>query len=376
MLFQEVLPMRRIRHRLRFVLFVLSVSFLADGPAVGQDDERLSGKDARELYRRVADLMDATSFAAPELARAGAPLIENARQSARALRVGNTREHSGVQYRLLANARIFLQIADVVPKPKSFAEEIGGQLTDLRQAVERLSAHFRATLEHKENIVRGSDRDQLARYTEDNSQLNGVGAVENRVVFFGDSITDGWPLNQYFPGRPYVNRGIGGQITSQMLGRMQADVIALQPAVVVILAGTNDLARGVPFDTIKNNLAMIASLSAAHGITPVFASLLPVSDHHKQNDPNYERSGLRPPRDILSLNRWIRDFCTERGLIYLDYHSKMTDAEGQLRAELADDGLHPNDEGYKVMGSLARTAIGAALQSRGKKKRKKRLGLF
>ena len=104
------------------------------------------------------------------------------------------------------------------PKPKSFAEEIGGQLTDLRQAVERLSAHFRATLEHKENIVRGSDRDQLARYTEDNSQLNGVGAVENRVVFFGDLITDGWPLNQYFPGRPYVNRGIGGQITSQMLG--------------------------------------------------------------------------------------------------------------------------------------------------------------
>ena len=365
--------MRRFRHKL---ILALALCFLAPGAGFAQDDERLRGREARELYRRVADLMEATSFAAPELARAGAPLIENARQSARALRVGNTREHSGVQYRLLVNARIYLQIADVVPKPKSFAEEIEGQIIDLRRAVERLSAHFRATLDHKENIVRGSDRDQLGRYAEDNSQLSGVGAVENRVIFFGDSITDGWPLNQYFPAKPYVNRGISGQITSQMLARMQADVIALQPAVVVILAGTNDLARGVPFDTIKNNLAMIASLAAAHGITPVFASVLPVNDHHKQNDPNYARSVLRPPRDILSLNRWIRDFCTERGLIYLDYHSKMTDAEGQLRAELAKDGLHPNGEGYKVMGPLAQSAIGAALQSRGKKKRKKRLGLF
>ena len=121
---------------------------------------------------------------------------------------------------------------------------------------------------------------------------------------------------------------------------------------------------------------MIASLASAHGITPVFSSVLPVSDHHKQNDPNYARSALRPPRDILSLNRWIRDFCTERGLIYLDYHSKMIDAEGQLRAELAEDGLHPNEQGYKVMGSLAQAAIGTAIQSRGKKKKKKRLGLF
>ena len=332
--------MRRVRLNL---LLLLVLTVLAPGAAFAQDDERLGGRDARELYRRVADLMEATSFAAPELARAAAPLIENARQSARALAVGSTREHSGVQYRLLANARIYLHIADAVPKPKSFAEEIGRQLIDLRQGVDRLAAHFRATLDHKEDIVRGSDRDQLARYAEDNSQLSGVGAVENRVIFFGDSITDGWPLNQYFPSKPYVNRGISGQITSQMLGRMQADVIALRPAVVVILAGTNDLARGVPSDTIKNNLAMIASLAAAHGVTPVFASILPVSDYHQQNDPNYERSGLRPPRDILSLNRWIHDFCTERGLTYLDYHSKMIDAEGQLRAELADDGLHPND---------------------------------
>ncbi len=365
--------MRRTR---QYLLLLMVLIFPAPSALDAQDDERLGGRAARELYRRVADLMEATSFAAPELARAGAPLIENARQSARALRVGNTREHSGVQYRLLANARIYLQIADVVPKPTSFAEEIGVQLIDLRRAVERLSVHFRATLDHKESIVRGADRDQLERYAEDNSQLRGAGAVENRVVFFGDSITDGWPLNQYFPDKPYVNRGISGQITSQMLARMQADVIALQPSVVVILAGTNDLARGVPFDTIKNNLRMIASLASAHGITPVFSSVLPVSDHHKQNDPNYARSALRPPRDILSLNRWIRDFCTERGLIYLDYHSKMIDAEGQLRAELAEDGLHPNEQGYKVMGSLAQAAIGTAIQSRGKKKKKKRLGLF
>ena len=214
--------MRRFRHTL---ILALVLVFLTPGALFAQDDERLGGREARELYRRVADLMEVTSFAAPELARAGAPLTENARQAARALRVGNTREHSGVQYRLLANARIYLQIADVVPKPKTFEEEIAGQLVDLRQAVEKLATHFRATLDHKENIVRGSDRDQLSLYAEDNSQLSGAGAVENRVVFFGDSITDGWPLNQYFPNKPYVNRGISGQITSQMLARMQADVI-------------------------------------------------------------------------------------------------------------------------------------------------------
>ena len=365
--------MRRIRDKL---ILLLALSCLAPGTGFAQDEERLRGREARELYRRVGDLMEATSIAAPELARAGAPLIENARQSARALAVGNTREHSGVQHRLLTNARIYLQIADAVPKPRPFAEEIGGQLIDLRQAVDRLAAHFRATLEHKENIVRGSDRDQLARYTEDNSQLRGVGPAENRVVFFGDSITDSWPLNQYFPGKPYVNRGISGQITSQMLARMQADVIDLKPAVVLILAGTNDIARGVPFETIKNNLTMIASLATTHGITAVFASVLPVSDHQRQNDPNYERTGLRPPRDILSLNRWIGDLCAERSLVYLDYHSKMIDSDGQLRADLADDGLHPNDEGYKVMGPLAQSAIGSAIQSRGKKKKKKRFGLF
>jgi lysophospholipase L1-like esterase len=150
------------------------------------------------------------------------------------------------------------------------------------------------------------------------------------VVFLGDSITDGWRLNEYFPDRDFVNRGIGGQITGQMLGRMKADVIDRQPAAVVVLAGVNDIARGAPIETIRNNLAMIADLAVAHRIKPVFASILPVHDYQ------------RPMATIRALNEWLAAMCRQRGFVYLDYFPAMADAGGFLRAELADDGLHPN----------------------------------
>jgi len=358
------------------MLLILTVALLATSAAFAQESGRLPGSEARALYRQVADLMETTSIAAPELARAGAPLIENVRQSARALSVGSTREHTGVLEKLVTNARIYLQIADAVPKPKPFAVEVRKQLSDLRDSVDRITAHFRALLDYKETVVRGADRDNLQRYAESNSELGPAGPSGNRVVFLGDSITDGWRINQYFPGKPYVNRGIGGQITGQMLGRMKADVIDLKPAVVVILAGTNDLARGVSAGTIQNNLAMIATLAEASGVTPVFSSILPVSDHHKSQDPNYERTPLRPPSQILSLNVWLKQKSREAGYVFLDYHSAMVGDDGQLRAELAADGLHPNGEGYKIMAPLAEAAIQQALRSRRKPVKKKRLGIF
>ena len=360
----------------RKMLLLQAAALLVASNALAQDSGRLPGSEARKLYRQVAELMETTSIAAPELARAGAPLIENARQSDRALRVGATREHSGVLENLVTNARIYLQIADAVPKPKPFAEEVRKQLGTLRDSLDRVTVHFRALLEYKEAAVRGADRDNLQRYAQANSELGPAGPSENRVVFLGDSITDGWRINQYFPGKPRVNRGIGGQITGQMLGRMKADVIDLKPAVVVILAGTNDLARGVPPDTIKNNLAMIATLAEASGITPVFSSILPVSDHHKRQDPNYERTPLRPPSEILSLNAWLKQKSQEAGYVFLDYHAAMAGDYGQLRAELADDGLHPNGEGYKIMAPLAEAAIQQALRSRRKAAKKKRFGIF
>ena len=364
-------------HCIKFMLIAASVVFFfSSGTVVAQNEDLLSGSKARELYRQIIDLMEVNSIATPKLARAGAPLIENVHQAVAALAVGNTREHSEIQYQLLTNARIYLQIADAVPKSRSLLDEITEQLISLRHAIDELELHFRATLQFKEKLVLGSDRDQLLRYAENNSQVHGVGVERNRVVFLGDSITDNWALNQYFPGKPYINRGISGQITSQMLARMQADVIDLRPIVLVILSGTNDLARGVPLSTIKNNLSMIASLALTYDIIPIFSSILPVNDYYERNDPDYVRSVLRSPNDITLLNQWIRNFCHKRGLRYLDYHSKMIDSTEQLRVDWTEDGLHPNEEGYKIMASLVQASITSALGVQNKKKRKKMRRLF
>jgi lysophospholipase L1-like esterase len=194
------------------------------------------------------------------------------------------------------------------------------------------------------------------------------------VVFYGDSITDGWRLNEYFPGKDFVNRGISGQITGEMLGRMQADVIDNKPAAMLILAGTNDIARGVAVETIQNNLTMIADLASHHGIKVIMASILPTSDHHKDKNPRFEMTKGRPLAVIRGLNTFIADLCRKKGFLYLNYYDAMVDSTGQLKAELANDGLHPNAEGYKVMAPLALAAIDQALASRipqqtGKKKR-------
>jgi len=261
-------------------------------------------------------------------------------------------------------------LSGVIPPPARLTQEVSWE------AVDRANGHFRATLEDKEQRLRGADRDNLARYQEENRLLSAPSASEHRVVFFGDSITDGWKLNQYFPGKPYVNRGISGQITGEMLGRMQADVIALKPEAMVILAGTNDLARGVPVPTIQNNLTMIGSLAEQAGITPVFASILPVSDHHKDVNPNYERTPGRPPEKIRELNAWLAAMCKARGFRYLDYFSAMVDENGQLRADLAEDGLHPNAEGYKIMAPLAQAAIEVDRKAAPEEGRRKRFGIF
>ena len=239
-------------------------------------------------------------------------------------------------------------------------------------------ARNRGHLERRERQALGSDRDNLARYAEANSTLQPPNAGEDRVLFLGDSITDGWRLNQYFPGKPYVNRGISGQITGQMLGRMQADVIANRPSAIVFLGGTNDLARGVSLQTIRHNITMIMDLAAAHDIVFVPASILPVSDHHAETNPLFRRTHLRKPADILELNNWMMQEAATRGLPYLDYFSALVDDSGQLEADLAGDGLHPNAEGYKVMAPLAEQAIAKALDSRPKRRptKRKKFGVF
>jgi lysophospholipase L1-like esterase len=211
----------------------------------------------------------------------------------------------------------------------------------------------------------------LARYRDANSKTTLAAKDENRVVFMGDSITDSWDNPKYggfFPGKPYIDRGISGQTTPQMLIRFRADVIALQPKIVVILAGTNDIAGNtgpMTLQAIEDNLASMFDLAHANGIRVVFASVLPISDYEKNKDAQpIIQSKRRPPEQIIALNAWLKKYAAVHGGIYLDYYSAMADDKGFLKEDLSEDGLHPNQKGYEVMAPLAEQAITAALKSR------------
>ena len=215
-----------------------------------------------------------------------------------------------------------------------------------------------------------NDYGNRARYHDANTKLAPPASGEDRVVFMGDSITDFWKLNEYFPNMPYVNRGISGQTTSQMLLRFRDDAIDLKPKVVVFLAGTNDISTGNPPITlaaIEGNLASMAELSAAHGIKVVMGSVMPVSDYNldKAGKPII-RTVQRSPAQILELNKWLKSYCAEHNFVYLDYFTATVDDKGFFKAEIADDGLHPNAKGYAIMKPLAAEAIKAAMKSKQK----------
>ena len=205
-----------------------------------------------------------------------------------------------------------------------------------------------------------ADWPDLARYRDDNARLGTPKPGEARVVFLGDSITDSWgrDAGEFFPGKPYVNRGISGQTTPQMLLRFRADVIALKPRVVVILAGTNDIAGNTGPSTprmIEDNLTSMAELARANGIKIVFASILPAIDYPW-------RPGMRPADTIRELNAWLKAYCARAGLVYLDYYAALAATDGGLRAGLSADGVHPNAAAYAVMAPLAQKAIEQALR--------------
>jgi lysophospholipase L1-like esterase len=219
------------------------------------------------------------------------------------------------------------------------------------------------------NDVRLRDWPDLARYREANRALAAPGPGENRVVFMGDSITDAWPqprFGAFFPGKPYIGRGISGQTTPQMLLRFRPDVVALRPKAVVILAGTNDIAGNtgpMTDEQIAGNLASMAEIAKANGIRVVFSSILPVSEYHvRPGDTAPPQTTRRPMARITALNAWMKDYAAANGHVYLDYVAAMADAKGLLRAELSEDDLHPNAAGYAIMGPLAEAAIQAALK--------------
>jgi lysophospholipase L1-like esterase len=214
------------------------------------------------------------------------------------------------------------------------------------------------------------DWPNLGRYREANTRLSFPTRGESRVVFLGDSTTEMWgdaASGGFFPGKPYINRGISGQTTAQMLIRFHSDVVELQPKAVVILAGTNDIAGNSgpkTLEAIENNLATMWEIAEEHGIRVIIASLLPVSDYeiNRVGEP-IKQTTLRPPEQIIELNAWIKVNAPKHGHIYLDYFSAVVDEKGFLKDELSDDGLNVNAKGYAVIGPLAEQAILLALKA-------------
>ena len=205
--------------------------------------------------------------------------------------------------------------------------------------------------------LRLRDWPDLAKYREDDARLGTPAKGESRVVFLGDSITEFWAQYDYIHGKPYVNRGISGQTTPQILLRFRQDVIALKPRVVVILAGTNDIAENtgpITLAAIEDNLTSMVDLAKRNGIRVVLSSLVPAFQYPWRPD-------LAPVEKIRALNDWIKDYAAKERLVFLDYHSAMANDKRGLKAELSEDGVHPNKAGYALMAPLAEKAIAAAL---------------
>jgi lysophospholipase L1-like esterase len=222
------------------------------------------------------------------------------------------------------------------------------------QAVDDVSK-LQAQIDQNKKMLQ--DWPALSRYASDNARLATRGANETRVVFMGDSITDAWIKRspKFFSDNPgYIDRGISGQTTPQMLIRFRPDVIALNPKAVVILAGTNDIAGNtgpMTLEMIEDNYASMAELAKAHGIKVFFSSVMPVCDYIRP------QTDKRPPAKIIALNEWLKAYCAKNQHVYVDYYSAMLDGQGMLKKEITLDGLHPNEAGYALIEPIIQNAL-------------------
>ncbi|MFN8257587.1 MAG: SGNH/GDSL hydrolase family protein [Bacteroidales bacterium] len=210
--------------------------------------------------------------------------------------------------------------------------------------------------------ISAQDWANLGRFRDENAKLGNPAKGEKRVVFMGNSITEGWlqANPEFFKGKPYINRGISGQTTPQMLVRFYADVVALKPSVVVILAGTNDIAGNTgpsTLEMIMDNLKAMSEIAKANNIKVVLSSVLPATEYPW-------KPGMEPADKIISLNKMIKDYADANNLVYLDYYSALTDGNKGMKKEYTNDGVHATKEGYMVMGPLAEAAIYKALKQK------------
>ena len=204
-----------------------------------------------------------------------------------------------------------------------------------------------------------ADWPQLEHYRTANAALPPVAAGEQRVIFFGASVAEFWSTRgaPFFPGKPYIDRGIGGQNSAQMLVRFRQDVINLHPAAVVFLEGTNDVSQNMTAEMSENNWQSIMELAKANGIPMILTSITP-STHFPW------KPEMHPAETIRQLNAWLKDYAANHSLIYVDFYPALANADGGMKADLTVDGVHPNKQGYAGMAPLAQAGIDQALGRR------------
>ena len=260
-------------------------------------------------------------------------------------------------------------VAVLAARPLAFSQTAPAPSAENQKADEPMQAAWEKLTPYQKSLLERMYNDwaYLAKYRDADAALPPAAPRETRVVFMGDSITEGWGMKatattpdrgEFFPGKTYVNRGISGQTTPQMLVRFRQDVIDLKPRVVVVLAGTNDIAENTGKTTLKeigNNIASMSELARANGIAVVLCSVLPASGFPWH-------PGLEPAPKVQALNAWIKEYAAKSGLVYVDYYSRMVNSEGGLKAELSPDGVHPNRAGYEIMAPLAEAGIAEALK--------------
>jgi lysophospholipase L1-like esterase len=316
-----------------------SPPFASQGPA------QMVAIDMNALCVRLIQLMEAGGVAVPDLQRAAAPMLDNVRRSCSALQA--LPGAGQATYSLVRSVDAYLGLFEAVPKPYPFPDVARDQFREFRDLAVRLDAHFVALLDSKEAELRSPDRDRTTYFQEENRLLPPPKPNGRRVVFLGDSITTLWRLNEYFPDEDFINRGIIGQLSGQLLTRIRADVVALKPSALVLQAGTFDLARNVALPTIEDNFTSIADIAESNNIKLIVTSLLPVSEAHKE----------RPQAAIVALNDWIKSFCARRACNYVDFYTVLADAQGVMLADVSDDGLHPNSKGYRLMAPILGQAV-------------------
>ncbi len=320
----------------------------------------LEPKDSGDLATRTVQLIESTAFAVPGLIQASEAVKRNATATAAALQRAPL--NAALTYQLINQVKAYLALSDSIPPPSPLPAAAEQQNKELGEDLRRLQLHFEAILQmqNQQAAVVNPDPNDLKHYADADLKMP-PSARGQRVVFLGDSITEGWRLNEYFPSRELVNRGISGQTTTQILARFRQDVVALSPRALLILAGTNDLSGSVALNQIEDNLSLMGDLAKAYNMRVGIASITPVSDYHKDVDPRFAMTATHPLANIQALNRWVESKCKAEGFVYVNYYAALVDASGQLQADLSDDGLHPNTKGYRVMSPVAEEAVKALL---------------